>query len=166
MATAQNWGPMAAENARVTVTRPYTEAASQTFVAGDLVTLSSGKVAIAKAAGNTMVAADKILGRAASDASGTTDAAIDVHVFLPGHTERLPVYHGTAASAVTAITDVGTAYGLRNDATQGWCIALDETGATTTKVRIVGIAPDFPVGEQYGLEDAVYLTASLLAAGA
>lgn len=163
MATAQNWGPMGTENATKPVVRQFTEGASQTFTSIDLVTLSSGKVVIAAAAGNTLTSGVKILGRASEDASGVTDDPVLVEVWMPGHTERMPVYHGTPASAVTAITDIGTAYGLRNDATQGWCIALDETSAT--KGRVIGIAGDFPVGEQYGLEDFTFLSAQLYGAG-
>lgn len=163
-APLQIWAPMSSEDARLTTVRPFTEGASQTFTTLDLVTLSGGKVVIAKAAGNNMTSGDTILGRPTSDASGTTDNPLNVEVFLAGHTDRMPVYNATAASAVTAITDIGTAYGLRNDVTQGWCINNGDTSAT--KVRIIGISGDYPVGTQYGLEDATYLSASLLGAGA
>ncbi len=155
---------MGGENPRLTRAMTFTEGASQTFPCYELVTFSSGKVVIAKAAGSTLVTADLILGRALSDASGVTDNPIIVDVWLPGHSERLPVYHGTAASAVTAIADNGVAYGIRNDATQGICVALDEL--TATKCRQITVSGDYPVGTQYGLVDVQYLNAALVFGGA
>ena len=66
---------------------------------------------------------------------------------------RLPVYHGTAASAITAYTDIGSAFGIRFETGNYWCIALDETSAT--KGYVVGIPnrTAMPVGTQYGLYD-------------
>lgn len=155
---------MGGENPRLSRVMPFTEGASQSFVAYELVKLSSGKIVIAKAAGNTLTTGDLILGRALSDASGVTDNPINVDVWLPGHSERLPVYNGTAASAITAIADNGSAFGLRNDATQGICVALDEL--TATKLRQITVSGDYPVGTQYGLVNVQYLSAALQMGGA
>lgn len=163
-APLRNWGPMGGENPRLTRAMNFTEAASQSFAAYELVTLSSGKVAIAKAAGNTLTTGDLILGRALSDASGVTDNPIQVDVWLPGHSERLPVYHATAASAITAVADNGSSFGIRNDATQGICLALDEV--TATKAKQITVSGDYPVGTQYGLVDVQYLNAALIYGGA
>ncbi len=75
------------------------EAATQTFVTGDLVIISSGKVAVA-------TDDDDIFGIALNDASGTTDT--DVFVYVPGPGEKFIA----EASTTTAQTNVGVAYAL------------------------------------------------------
>jgi len=94
----------------------YPEAASQTFKAGDLVTLSSGKVAVAVAASTTYASADleagTVLGIALADATGVTGTAVPVAIANSRLLIPLLVLHGTPASAVTAVTQVGTAYDI------------------------------------------------------
>ena len=75
------------------------EAATQTFVAGDLVIISSGKVAV-------MTDDDDIFGVALNDASGTTDTDVSVYVIHPGDKFI------AEASATTAVSNQGVAYAL------------------------------------------------------
>lgn len=75
------------------------EAATQTFVAGDLVIISSGKVAV-------MTDDDDIFGIALKSASGTTDTMLPVYVITPGDKFI------AQASTTTAETNKGVAYAL------------------------------------------------------
>ncbi len=170
MAVAQNWGPMGAENSQgsLAINRPALEGLGQTYTTLDLVAIatsgaSQGQVVIAAAVGTVIAAGQQILGYPDRDASGVQGTPLVVQVKQPGDVQRMPIYAGAAGNAVTAQTDVFTAYGIRNDATQGWCVSKDEIVAT--KGRIIGIAADFPVGEPNGLVDFEYFTAQLQGAG-
>lgn len=133
------------------VIQDFYEAASQTFKAGDPVDVTSGKVTIVVAYGNTLGANDDIMGFALEDASGTTDNKIRVLLITKPTLVRLPVMHATAASAITAVTQVGTAYELTLDANGILGVQIDAT--TNVKGKVASIAPSYPVGEQYGLVD-------------
>lgn len=148
MATLQNYAPLNFVDGPVTRLR-FPEAASQSFKAGDLVILSSGKVAISVAAGNSLDTDTKILGMALEPATGVTDTMVSVLVFLGSVSMDLPVYHGTPASAVTAVANNGTAYALYHSSTGGFMVDLSNT--TKPNVRQVTISPRYPVGEQYGI---------------
>lgn len=84
--------------------RSYPEAASQTFKAGELVTLSSGAVAAAAATGS-------VLGIALKDASGTAGTSIPVHVITPEDLVRIRVYNGTSIVSSDNAT-LGASYGF------------------------------------------------------
>lgn len=153
MATLQRYAPAGILNPNEAYIMEGFEAASQTFKAGDWVDNSSGKIEKGVAAGNTFGANDDPWGIALADASGVTNAPILIYKIHPGLIQRLPVYHGTAASAITAYADIGGAFGIRNHTGEIPCVALDET--TATKGFIVGIPnrTAMPVGTQYGLVD-------------
>lgn len=125
------------------------EAASQSFKKGQLLILnSSGQVAIFVASGsNHDTDADSLYGIALEDASGTTNANVKVRVFMPGDMLRLPVFHSTPGSAVTAETLVGETYVLRN--VSGVPFINIET-STKASGRIVGIDDTYDIGESYG----------------
>lgn len=139
-------------NASATV-KYFPEAATQSFKRGDLVTLSSGKVAVAVAytSGDPVASGTKILGIADKDASGTTDTSIPV-IIADDKTEfLLPVFHPTAGSAVTAVTNVGVAYELYRATVSGNLgFGVDISETTDTKVIPTEIDPTYPAGEQYG----------------
>lgn len=129
--------------------RYYPEAASQTFKVGDWLYLVSGKLTIAAAAGND-VGNIKLLGRAAAPATGVTDTYLPVEIADENAIFSLPMYHGTAGSAVTAVTDIGTDLPLRN---QGgvWCVNKQNDG-TNDRISVIEIDRSlYPVGEQYGV---------------
>ena len=75
------------------------EAGTQSFVRGDLVIISSGKVAV-------MTDDDDIFGVAMNDASGTADTDCYVYVIQPGDKFI------AEASTTTAVTNQGVAYAL------------------------------------------------------
>jgi hypothetical protein len=108
----------------------YPEAASQSFKAGHLVILSSGKVT--KAASDP--AANTILGIAAQAATGTTDSPIGVYV---ADVTSEYIAH-VEASAVTAVTDIGVGYGIVLDGTYD-VFRVDKSDTTNKKVVITEI---------------------------
>jgi len=136
---------------------PFPEAASQSFKAGDLVTLSGGKIQAPVAAGNNLGANDDPVGIALADASGTTNNMLSVYCFIVPTIVRWPVYHGTPASAVTAYAQIGVSYEVRYQTGAIWCIDVGST--TNTKGKILSIHnqdPQNPVGTQYGLVDFIF----------
>lgn len=112
-----------------TYSRKYPEAASQSFVAGDFVTVnSSGQVAIAATAGNALASTgDRLIGVANEAASGTTNNYVEIEVFTEDTRFTLPVYHATPASAVTAETTVDSECVLHNETTGGWVADIGTT---------------------------------------
>ena len=104
--------------------RPYPEAAGQTFVAGDFVTIdSSGLISIAATAGNVLQnTGDNLVGVAVEKASGTTNNLIQVATIGPETVYDLP------SDAATALTDVGVQCTLRNDTDGGWMADIGDTG--------------------------------------
>lgn len=130
------------------------EAASQTFVDGDLLQLASGggQVSICATTGNDFdsQASKRFAGIAVQDASGVTDAAIKVLIPADNSAEMLlPVEHATPASAVTAKNLVGDVYVLTNiSASEGWGVAIDS--ASNPTVKIMEIDPTYAIGELNG----------------
>lgn len=127
------------------------EAASQSFVAGDILKIdAAGQVAIGAAAGNDMTSSSTtVAGIALEDASGTTGAAIQVLVPLNLSAEvKLPVTHGTPASALTNKDQVSDTYVLTNDANSVWSVAIDTT--SNPIVTVMEVDPTYAEGEQYG----------------
>lgn len=127
----------------------YPEAASQSFKRGDAVYLASGKVTAAVAPGSNLAASgNAVIGIAAHDASGTTNADCVVIINNDNLEICLPVTHATAASAITAITQIGVSYELENVTGKGYAYAIDDTSSPCwTPTEIAG---QYAVGEQYG----------------
>ena len=84
-----------------------------------------------------------------ADASGTTDA--DIPILLADDLTEwlLPVVHSTAATAVTAITNIGAQYCLSHLNTGGW-YGYEISQTSNPIIEISEIAKDYAVGEQYG----------------
>jgi hypothetical protein len=122
--------------------RNFPVASSQTFKKGDWVTLTSGQVAVAVAAGSNLAGGTKVLGMAWADAPTTTNAQVTVVVADDSTEFAVAVYHATPASAVTAVAQIGTSYELRNDSTGGSVVDIGST--TNTKVQITGFADEQP----------------------
>lgn len=149
-------------NEATQVIKKWPEAASQSFKAGDVLLLNSdGRVAIAATAGNSVAANVILLGVAMQDATGTTDTLLDVAEFTAGMQLRLPVYHSTPASAVTARTDLlddpagnppYRLFDLRNNsASTGWMVDIEAAqNDASTVMKCEEIDRQYPVGEQYG----------------
>lgn len=100
---------------------PYQEGAAQTFKAGEIVKLSSGKIIVA-----TEASADLLLGYALADASGVTDTIVSVQVIRPSDVFIVPY----EADDTFVITDVGvsTGYGAKRTNNK-WMINNDNTTA-------------------------------------
>jgi len=138
-----------------------------TIVEGELVILNASGLLIQ--APDSILAANLIVGKAmgsvASAAAGTT---LGVQVFRTGTTIRIPVYHGTPASAVTAQTFLNPTlpnHGLTRATVSGVSqLAYDVSIANTTnaKGKVRDIPPVYPVGEQYGLVDYAFGAAHVM----
>lgn len=126
-----------------TYTRSFPEAASQSFNAGDFVGVnSSGQVAIAATAGNTLDSTGiRLIGRAKEKASGTTNNYVQVEVATGDTYYDLPAYHATPASAVTAETSVDVQCVLINETTGGWM--ADFATTSNPVLQIVGIPKSY-----------------------
>ncbi len=105
--------------------RKYPEAATQTFVVGDFLTInSSGQISIAATAGNVLEnAGDVLVGTAVEDASGTTNNLIQVATIAENTVYELP------SDAATALTDIGVTCALLNETTGGWMADIGDVDA-------------------------------------
>jgi len=121
--------------------RNYPEAAGQSFKRGQFVYLASGKV--------TACADDAaaILGMALKDASTVTDTDVPVALADANTLYEMCVYHGTPASAITAITQVGVNYALQVDDNKCY-VDIEDTGNDAFVVE--GFSPVDAIGDQYG----------------
>ena len=85
------------------------------------------------------------LGNAINPETGVLNAAVDVAIPTDETWFCGKIYHTTAASAVAApATQLGSGYDLRNDATLGWCVAIDST--SNKRARIVDYSQDRDTG--------------------
>src|SRR3989304_9541801 len=100
--------------------RIWPEAATCVAKRGERVLLSSGKMARCTTTATSRTSGTGVAGWAMADASGTTDADIVVLMANDSTEWLIPVIHGTAASAVTAVTNVGTQYCISHLTTGGW----------------------------------------------
>lgn len=107
---------------------PFQEGAAQSFKAGELVKLSSGKIIVA-----TEASADLMLGYALSDASGVTDTIISVQVIRPTDVFIVPY----ESDDTFAITDVGTGYGAKRTNNK-WLINQDNVTAAQVVFSVLG----------------------------
>lgn len=121
----------------------YREAASQTYVAGDIVILQTTadkgdqvKISGADPASGTVV------GIAADPASGTENTLVGVYV-LDHQAEFLVV----ALNALD-FDDVGDEFGIVSDATVKW--KLDQTETTAKVFRVLKLAPGYTHGDTGG----------------
>lgn len=136
---------------------PYIkETASQTYGIGDLVYLdSNGTVAICTKTSNKLNSA--VLGVAARAASGTTGAPTYVMTIRPCDVFIMNVYHSTAASSVSALTQLGTVRGIINvsGTSNRWAVDIENTAEDASTalgyVRIVG----FPTGTYNGVVQTI-----------
>lgn len=132
--------------------------AAETFKQGDLVQFAdAGTVSIAATAGN---AVGNI--RWGIAGAGAADALTDdrpIPVYMPSGNDALiclPVYHGTAASAVLTAADRATAagaYGITLPAKNVggvWVADLENDGTNDCLTLVEPVSPD-QYSEQYGL---------------
>lgn len=127
----------------------FLEGASQTFKAGHMVVLSSGK--IVKGASDPTAAT--VVGVAAEDASGTTDRKIGVYVA----DENAEFKANVQDTGALALANVGTAYGVVLDATND-IFRVDLSDTTNTRVRVTELIDE--VGDVNGLVVFKWLNAA------
>lgn len=114
------------------IIKHYLETASQTFIAGDFVYLTSNCL--------THCGSDPsaILGMALADATNTTGtdrSYIPVLVFTDDLELTMQLYHATAASATfTDQSGKGTAYEIVDHASGTWMVDVAATSATRVTV--------------------------------
>jgi len=128
--------------------RAFPVKTGETFKAGDFVLLTTSGVTAVVAAGSNFGAATtnatRILGQAQNDAVDANTNALNTHVDVilaqPGTAFCVPLYHGTPASAVPSLTQIGTDYEMRQ-VTAGFPSV--DVGTTTNKIaRIVDFDPN------------------------
>lgn len=134
--------------------REYPEAASQTFVKGEAVYLD-GAGRVAEFTASVDDGSTRFLGFAAGDGSNTTAGAVNTPVYIANDDTIFEgnIYHGTAASAITALTDVATLLPLKQLTTTGLgIIAVDkeDTASQIDSCRIIQLSPKDTVGDTYG----------------
>ena len=122
----------------------FPEAASQSFKRGQWVVLSSGKA--------TVVASDatELAGLALEDASGVTDAPVQIAVPRASCKFRSSVFHGTPGSAITAITQPGSKFGLEVENNKCY-IGIDDTSNKAFLATRVVLPTGHAVGDQWGI---------------
>lgn len=117
----------------------FPEAASQSFKAGELVYLVSGKVTVCANDDPTL-----ILGRASTDATGVTDSDIEVEIFKEHYRVKMQVSNnGTPATSDNAV--LGTKYGIIIASNIHY---IDVADTSNTRVRIENQNTD-PDGTTY-----------------
>lgn len=129
---------------------------------------TNGTVAIATVSTDRLNS--KILGIAVKDATGTTGNEVLIQVIRPTDLFIMGVHHGTAASAITAQTQLGSIFGVDKQTVSGngtsiWCVNVEDavTGADASlqRVKCVGFPLKNPfdagsltrpaIGDVYGL---------------
>jgi hypothetical protein len=128
----------------------YPEAASQTFVKGDLVFISSGYLTIC---GSDPTA---ILGIALDDAHNTTAGLYQINVSLitPWTLVTMSVGHATAGNDKIEAADMGTLYGVVSVSAGIWRVDKEDT--TATRVRIMNFIDE--VGATKGRVGCLFFT--------
>jgi len=132
----------------------FPESASCTFKAGEFVRV--GVAADTGKDGQLMACAggtnELIMGIAAADASGTTNALCPVQLIYPGITKlRISAYHVTPGSAVTAQTAVGKVASWSTQSNKSVLNVADIGGSSGDEIlAIQGIDSAWAVGTSYG----------------
>lgn len=153
------------------VIEEYPEAASQTFKKGEMVYLD-GSGHVAEFTASVDDGSTRFLGFAAEDGHNDTAAATHkVKVMLPTDDSVFEgnIYHSTAASAITALTDVasGTLLPFVQLPSQGdGMVAVDKenTSGQIDCIRIVNLSPKHAVGDVYGRVEFIVEAAGRLIA--
>lgn len=129
----------------------FGEKATQTFVKGEPVNLSSGTVQRIVATSTALGASDYILGVAKTPASGTTGTPITVSVTDDRYFIGLPCVTSVTTAAATAVTQIGVSYALAHTATAG-VYGYDSGDTSDVHVRPVRLIqnPYMAIGDTGG----------------
>ncbi|HAM40055.1 MAG TPA: hypothetical protein DCP69_01615 [Candidatus Omnitrophica bacterium] len=144
--------------------RIWPEAATCVAKRGEPVLLSSGKIARCTTTATSLTSGTGVAGWAMADASGTTDADIVVLMANDSTEWLIPVIHGTAASAVTAVTNVGTQYCISHLTTGGW-YGYEISVTTNPVIEVTELCAEYAAGEQYGTAWVKIATTAMAAGG-
>lgn len=140
MANAGSFAPIVPwdlEVIRIGTVPNQIEGASQSWKAGALLILSSGKVVTAGTAPSTVSFI------AQKDATGTTNAKVESWKIIPGRLYEL-TFVGSGTAGAFAQADIGANVGVLVDATTGiWYADNADTGDQFT---VVSLAPNGPAG--------------------
>lgn len=155
----------------------WVEAASQSWKSGDLIfNNGTSNLTICGEDGGANYLTGPIAGQATKNATGTTGAKVHFAVIRPSDQFVMNVYHGTAASAVTAKTQLGTRYAVRH-ASSRWMCDIQTTGIEDAThadavVKVVGFPLWHPllnvavaIGDIYGLVLCEFLPMSIASDG-
>lgn len=114
------------------------EGNTQSFVVGDLVTVTPGTGTVAEFAANGAHISGIALTNATNAAQGSSGhVAIRFQKILPGEVYIGTVYSGASAGA-TAITQLGARVGLRSPSAGVWVLDVAEVADTSANAQIVG----------------------------
>lgn len=162
----------------------FKETASQTWTKGDLIYLdSNGTLAVCTTSSSIMTSA--VAGQALKAATGVTGTEVYFHAIRPDDLWVMNVMHDTPASAVTAQTQLGVVYGLRQDTVSGngtliWSVDIQNTTVESTtvanaRVQVVGFPLKNPfdagnldrpaIGDIYGLVIVKFIPISIATDG-
>lgn len=154
----------------------YVEAASQSWKSGDLIFMNdASNMTICGEDGSGHYLTGPIAGQAMGNASGTTGAKVHFAVIRPTDKFIMNVYHGTAASAVTAKTQIGDHLAVRHNSSR-WMADIENTaedGSTAIAVvKVIGFPLWHPllnvpvaIGDIYGLVEVQFLSFSMATDG-
>lgn len=121
----------------------YGEASSQSFLKGQFVYLASGLVTVCADDATT------ILGMTLIDATTATTGVIPVVIATDNTRFEGNVYHATAASAITAATNLGVKYGLEVDSNRCY-VDIGQTAADAFTIDKILVGGGKSVGDTYG----------------
>jgi len=123
----------------------FKEGASASFAAGEFVKLVTDsalrRLQVCAPSGET-----EILGQVQSASTGTAGTEHNVLLAEPSVIFKVNIYHTTAASAVSAETQLGVTYGLVTSSNKDYC-AIDDI--TTDAMLVVQHDKDQATGTQY-----------------
>lgn len=125
----------------------YPEAASQTFKKGQFVYLNNGYVTVCSSSSS------KILGMAAEDAhNGGSNGAYNVAVYIANEDTIFELNKVTAAGAATttAVSDIGSDFGIYFDSTNNWCHVAVGSSSTPHRLICIGLSDKDKVGDTGG----------------
>jgi hypothetical protein len=121
----------------------FKEAVSQSFKVGDMVVVTTDTGYIRISATGDAVST----GIALKDATGTTAYEIPVMIIESGTFLMSSVYHATAASAITAVTQIGASYDPRYSTGANYLDIGTQTDNIFTGQKHMA---DDAIGTQYG----------------
>lgn len=127
------------------------EGAAQSYEAAAFVYLDSNGKLVENSSTPATLVTEGVYAIDTLAASGTEDNPRNVEPLTSDYEVKMSVYHATPASAVTAQNLVGQDFEITKVTVGGveyWVV--DIGGTTNPGVKVTKIAPEFPLGEQYG----------------